>query len=138
MKQPYSTLEESIESGREMLSWKDNWDDEGSIKYSPELFERLVEWCNDLHRYGNRPPSYKDMPIPHIMPGPDGTFDIQWASEHGANLAVNYSDLGCSYAIKNNTGFSQARHIKPEHRDSGIVWIVYLWHFANGELNDTK
>lgn len=123
MKQPYSTLEESIESGREMLSWTDNWDDEGSIKYSPELFEKLVKFVKELHQFE------KTLPIPHIMPGPVGSFDIQWVSIAGVNLVVNYSDSDCiSYAIQNDNDYRDSGQFRPELFDQqGVHLVTYIW-----------
>ena len=74
----FRDLDAEIESSKErILCLADNWDGEGSPRYSRATLDRATafvrahaSWVSDT--FG------KDAPVPHINPGPEGSIDIHW------------------------------------------------------------
>ena len=80
-------LREEIEQAKRLLTLENDWDGEGSPRYSEAAFERAikfltkyVEWLRGA--YHARPP------LPRIGPGPDGSVDLHWR-EASWELLVN-------------------------------------------------
>ena len=80
-------LEAEIESSRRMLELPDDWDGEGSPRYSERTFERAtafvrnhVKWLWETFGI--------TAPVPQINPGPAGSIDIHW-KQRSWELLVN-------------------------------------------------
>lgn len=72
-----SAIEEAVEESREMLSWPDNWDEEGGVAIQEETWIRattfLITTASDFLRL-----TRTELPKPLISAGPDGSIDIHW------------------------------------------------------------
>jgi hypothetical protein len=92
-----------------MLDWGANWDGEGGVGYSEEVWERatqfLIQSALELwQRHG------RAVPTPSIEPGPQGSIDFHWQladRELLLNLPVDpeglvdfYGDTADEEAIK--------------------------------------
>src|SRR2546428_6140624 len=72
-----STVQEAIETSRWILGLENDWDDEGS----PQVLETTWQRASDfLARQANvaRKGLGKELPVPKILPGPDGSIDLHW------------------------------------------------------------
>lgn len=81
-------ITKAIEKSRKMLDWEDNWDDEGSVGYSVETWNRATHFLLTMTTrlwmlYGVH------LEIPRILPGPDGSIDIHWKTEKH-KLLINF------------------------------------------------
>src|SRR6266581_1532309 len=65
-------LEAEIESARSILKLPDNWDGEGSPRYSERTFERAIAFAR-MHIKHLWEASGIAAPIPRINPGPMGS-----------------------------------------------------------------
>ncbi len=80
-------LEAPIERSREILSWEDDWDGEGSPGYAQATWDRAIAFviCNAMRLY-----SLQGVRVvaPDVWPGPDGSIDIRWQNK-GRDLLIN-------------------------------------------------
>ena len=120
----FSHIREAVERSREILTWEDNWDGEGSPGFSEAAWLRAVGFLMDnaerLWRKYRTP-----IQAPEILPGPDGSIDIHWKTEHHellVNIPANQSELASFY------GDDSARHaIKGKlDTDSDSRWLL-MW-----------
>ena len=66
-----------IDRSREILSWEEDWDDEGSPGFQEATWGKATEFLERharllLKKYGLL------MPTPRILPGPGGSIDLHW------------------------------------------------------------
>ncbi|NIR52266.1 hypothetical protein GWO43_27105 [candidate division KSB1 bacterium] len=66
-----------LEKSRSILQLKDDWDDQGSIRYDKDTWKRSVRFVSNYAKWVLDKVSIK-IPSPKIYPGPDGGIDIQW------------------------------------------------------------
>jgi len=78
-------LREAIESSKYILDLEDDFDGEGSPKYSKETWERAVEFV--LHYERELREKGKNIEIPRICPGFNGAIDLYWKAENKEILA---------------------------------------------------
>lgn len=81
------SLQEEIARSREILTWGEDWDGEGSIGYEEETWKRATDFLSfhaqELARSG------VVLPTPRILPGPNGSIDLHWEiGEHELLLNV--------------------------------------------------
>jgi hypothetical protein len=74
---PLADLLAEIDRSREILSWQDDWDDEGSPHFEEATWKRATEFLERharllLKKHGLL------MPTPRILPGPNGSIDLHW------------------------------------------------------------
>src|SRR5438552_2485750 len=72
-----STVQEAIETSRWIVGLENDWDDEGS----PGVLETTWRRASDfLARQANvaRKGLGKELPVPKILPGPNGSIDLHW------------------------------------------------------------
>jgi hypothetical protein len=104
-------LRNIIESSRSILELHDDWDDEGSIGYKEETWNRATQFVLNSARFlWDHHTTIMD--TPDIGPGPDGSIDIHWETEKyellvniSADLkalATFYGDNKGSLSIKGN------------------------------------
>ena|SRR6266404_2225583 len=74
-------IAQAIESSRRLLSWEKNWDGEGSPPYRNDTWERAVTF---LTRHAKHLWEHYQVILdaPRIEPGPEGSIDIHWKTEH--------------------------------------------------------
>jgi hypothetical protein len=82
-----SGINEALARAEWMLNLEDDWDGEGSVGFSKITFNRAADF---LRRYatGAWKRAGTIIPVPEILPGPDGSIDILWKTE-GYELLVN-------------------------------------------------
>lgn len=82
-------IEDAIESSREILELKDDWDGEGGQGYLKETWQRAASF---VRNYARRLWSEHEVliPAPKILPGPNGSIDVHW-EEKDFELLVNIS-----------------------------------------------
>ena len=98
-------LRDEINTSKYLLQFEDNWDGEGSEKYSSKTWVKAVSFiCNYANRvfydYG------QTIPIPAIYHGPKESIDLYWKNE-SFNLLVNFpkedSELASFYGDDHST-----------------------------------
>ncbi len=78
--QRLAEVEKAIATSRYILDLEENWDDEGASRYSPVTWQRATEFLKkqavttwEVH--GTM------IPVPRILPGPDGHIDLHWKTD---------------------------------------------------------
>jgi hypothetical protein len=68
---------DAVERSREMLTWEDDWDGEGSPGYADSTWRRAVELIYEgaVNLYDS---ARIRIAAPSVLPGPHGSIDIQW------------------------------------------------------------
>jgi len=79
-----SAIENAIVRSRWLLELKEGWDEEGSPSIDKSTWEVAASF---LRRQAHH---FTIIPVPHIMPGSDGSIDIHWKTER-FELLVNIS-----------------------------------------------
>ena len=108
-----TNLDEEIKHSRRILDFKENWDGEGSPAYREETWARAVEFTKKLvDLLLIDVPPIEDSPemlVPEILPGPNGSIDLDWENERfdllinisvEGNLADFYGDAYCENKVK--------------------------------------
>ena len=62
-----------------VVGLSDNWDSQGSNGYNIDTWERTINLLRNI--LFNLWDNMIDIPIPTILPSPDGSFDINWETE---------------------------------------------------------
>ena len=80
-------IRDAVERSREMLTWEDAWDGEGSPGYADSTWRRAVELIYDgaVNLYYS---TRLRVAAPSVLPGPHGSIDIQWQQGH-RRLLIN-------------------------------------------------
>ncbi len=70
-------VQDAIESSRYILELKDDWDEDGSARYTEAVWDRAVQF---LLKYANSILETQHVRIdaPQILPGPNGSIDLHW------------------------------------------------------------
>ena len=78
---------DAVERSREMLTWEDDWDGEGSPGYADSTWRRAVELIYDgaVNLYDS---TRIRIAAPSVLPGPHGSIDIQWQQDQ-RRLLIN-------------------------------------------------
>jgi len=70
---------DAIARSRDLLNWADDWDEDGSPGYARATWDRATNFITR-----NAATFYERFHVrvdaPSILPGPDGSIDIQWNS----------------------------------------------------------
>lgn len=81
----------AFDRAAEILSWKDDWDDEGSVHYEMSTLERTKDFVlRNVARVQRI--SKIDVPVPRVLPGPDGGIDLHWRNQDRELLLTVPSD----------------------------------------------
>jgi hypothetical protein len=85
---PFAKIRREITKSQQLLTLKTDWDGEGSPGYSEDVWKRTTEF---LLRHARHMLQHYDlnMPVPSILPGPDGSIDVHWKSAQ-AELLLNF------------------------------------------------
>ena len=70
-------IAEVLESSREILELKDDWDEEGSPGYKESTWNRAAQFIKDTSLSFHRDAGFWVDP-PRVLPGPEGSIDIHW------------------------------------------------------------
>ena len=83
-------IRERIETERKILTYKENWDDNGALPIPGFIFNRATTF---LENYSNRifDVCGKVLIEPDIMPVPDGSIDLEWNLENSSFL-INFKN----------------------------------------------
>jgi len=73
----FEELEAAIREAAGRLPREENWDDEGARGYAPETLERAATFLR-LYARKLRDVKQASLPLPRILPGPDGSIDLHW------------------------------------------------------------
>lgn len=82
-------LREELTKACDLLELPDNFDGEGSPRYSMETFKLATNFVASLWELLSHQ-NFEEIQVPNILPGPDGTIDIYWDSPKFA-LLINVS-----------------------------------------------
>jgi hypothetical protein len=83
----HSGIQEAITASSSILELEDDWDDQGSPRYSEATWRRASEFLlrqADLARVSLG----RELPVPKILPGPNASIDLHWKVP-GFELLVN-------------------------------------------------
>jgi hypothetical protein len=73
---PLTDLFNEIDRSREILTWEDDWDDEGSPRFEESTWKKAIDY---LERHARLLLSHGFViPTPRILPGPNGSIDLHW------------------------------------------------------------
>jgi hypothetical protein len=88
VKEWIAQVEEAIESSRFILRLEENWDEEGSLGYDKDTWERATHFVRDITTQYLT--NYKvQIDPPKITPGPDGSIDVRWKTQK-RTLLINF------------------------------------------------
>jgi hypothetical protein len=84
---PIQPILDAIDASRKLLELPDDWDEEGSPRYSEPTWQRATQFLRNHARWLWE---QHDMILdaPRISPGPHGSIDIYWKTEE-AELLLN-------------------------------------------------
>jgi hypothetical protein len=117
---------ESIEQSKYILTFQDDWDDQGSPAYRSATWQRATGF---LSRGAQQlwEENHLSLDVPKILPGPAGSIDLHWRTLH-RELLINIPD-----AVDEPANFYGDDSISKEHPPSQMVKGVidtskdYLW-----------
>ncbi len=119
-------IAEAIISSRGILDLSENWDDQGSSGYEEDTWRRA---CDFLVRHADfaRESLGRDLPVPRILPGPQGSIDVHWKMprfELLVNIPKDASKPATFYG--DDFGKSSIRgNLNPAEAIPGlIVWLL--------------
>ncbi len=109
-----------------MLYWEDDWDGEGSPAYTEATWSRAIKLILDsaTRLYSSQ---RIQVAAPDILPGPDGSIDIQW--RHGKrDLLINIATKSDEPATYHGDG-DDANVVKgtletTAHNDWLLLWLM--------------
>lgn len=112
---PLAALTSEIERSREMLSWDDDWDDAGSPRFEEATWVRATTFLERHARLLLK--RGISLPVPKILPGPNGSIDLHWDTEKrellinippGGSLAGFYGEAAGMNSIKGKVDLSSS------------------------------
>ena len=77
---PFDQIRREIERSKRILQLEDDWDGQGSPRYSEEVWRRAIDCLLRYARYSLREGD-SVIPTPRIDPGPEGSIDIHWKQQ---------------------------------------------------------
>jgi hypothetical protein len=81
-------IEKAIESSEFILKLEENWDEEGSPRYSEETWHRATQFVRKTALLYKKEIGVWIDP-PKITPGPDGSIDVRWKSSK-RSILINF------------------------------------------------
>lgn len=123
---PFQHIWNAIDRSKSILDLKEDWDGEGALAYSNEVWERAVRF---VRRYALK--SYERfgsiVNAPRILPGPNGSIDVHW-KEKNFELLVNIPTDPKELASFYGDDYSAARikgTFDPESENVGLIfWLT--------------
>lgn len=80
-------LRDAVTESRWILELPDDWDNEGACSYREETWVRAQEFLFRLAVESEKTFNFL-IPLPRILPGPDGSIDLHWKTDN-YELLVN-------------------------------------------------
>jgi hypothetical protein len=119
-------LQTAIENSQEFLEWEDNWDDEGSLGYRKETWQRATDFIldNNLRLWQAY---HVAMDVPDILPGPNGSIDIHWQTptyELLINIPAAPDQLATFYGDKPSGTVIKGRFQTEARNEWLIMWLT--------------
>lgn len=115
-----------IENSRWILDLPDDWDDQGSPKYSFNTWKRATDFLL-LQSYFAKNMMGRDLPAPKILPGPAGSLDLHWkmpSFELLVNIPSEIKKAGTFYG-DNYGGLCIRGNLDTSKEVAGlIVWLL--------------
>ena len=121
-----SALRDVIESARWIVGLPDNWDEEGSIGYSKETFERVEQFVLRHASLGAETWGRCFTP-PQIAPADHGSIDILWETESMqllVNVPTDPTERISFYGEDQNRGTFSGQIAPHAARADLVAWIV--------------
>lgn len=122
-----------------VVGLKNNWDEEGSKGYDIELWDRTIKLLKNL--LFNLWDNLLDVPIPSILPSPDGSFDLNWETDMFELLVNIPGDNHESVSIYGERIGHKEDEIEVRLRYELAMPVLMQWlrmiHY-NGKLNRLK
>ena len=123
---PFKHIWNVIDESKSILDLKEDWDGEGALPYSREVWERAIQF---VRRYALK--SHERfgaiVSAPRILPGPNGSIDVHWKEEK-FELLVNIPADPKIYASFYGDDYSAARikgTFDPELENIGLIfWLT--------------
>jgi len=115
----------ALERSRAMLALPDNWDEEGSPAYREETWIRAVSLLSE-YTMAACEVQRRDLPLPLIHNGPEGSIDILWRSPN-RELLLNVpaeSDELPTYYGDNRAG---GEHVEGELMPPNVMKWLLMW-----------
>lgn len=114
----------AINSSREMTAWPGNWDGDGALPISESTWERaatFIAGCAwrfwDLTR--------RDVPVPAIQPGRNGSIDIEWSIGE-RNLLLNVPPSSLAPLTYYGDDSKQSAQVEGAiAADSDPIWLLF-------------
>lgn len=123
-----SDLRNTIEESRAILTLKDDWDEEGSPRYSESTWNRAQSFLmkNALQLWRRRKMCFD---APKIQPGPSGSIDLHWRTPNRElliNIPANPEEAISYYGDNKDDETENAVRGKNLDSSSDTEWI-FLW-----------
>ena len=117
-------IKTEIARAQRMLTWGDNWDDEGSIGYTIYTWRRvswfLLAGATQLQEMGI------ELITPEILPGPEGSMDIHWKTDE-IELLVNIPSSSVYMANYYGGYEKRSQEVKGYLDYTGDSRRLFLW-----------
>ena len=111
-------IEEEIQRSRKILDLEEDWDGDGACAYAKETWQKAVFFLRNLidglPEYALDIEASEEL-IPEILPGPNGSIDLEWEADRfdllinipkDGELASYYGDDYGENQIKGNLNIS--------------------------------
>lgn len=92
-----SELESAIEESRWIIALDEDWDGPIVMPYNYSTWSTAVQFTRDVHAG-----LWVELPIPRILPGPEGSIDLIWDTPERSVLANVSQDGDVTVAVLNN------------------------------------
>ena len=118
-------LENALRNAEWLLSLDEDWDDEGGQKYSKETLDRALMFVRNHMRWA-REEFQAELPIPRILPGPNGSIDLHWKTNVFELLLNVPPEPGLATFYGDDLGKVEIRgHLDPKVFNLGLIsWLI--------------
>lgn len=119
-------IEGAINASRKILELEDDWDNEGSVGYDRETWERATTFLRSLTRLAF---DLFGMPLtfPAISPADDGSIDLYW-DQGDCGLLVNFPadpNADATYFGRDENGFTTGGSVPVTARPNFLAaWLT--------------
>lgn len=121
----------AVQKSRSILDLRENWDGEGSPGYTEDTWRRATDLLVSGVRHMWE--QYSELvPVPRILPGPDGSIDIHWEVGHRhllLNIPAGADDRAAYYGQHRA---DPSKNIKGSFDPSQIELPMFFWVRSEG------
>lgn len=123
-------LSDAIQASRRILELPDDWDGEGTPRYSERALQRASSYLlRSAVRYWRK--YQKHLFVPRILPGPDGNIDLHWKTperELLISIPADPAELAAYYGDDRKDGTDNAIRGRSldtsEYNDWIFAWLM--------------